>query len=226
MPKIKDLPKTARPREKLARTNPSNLKDEELLAILLSTGYRGKSAIELAKYLLKKYTLPELLTLNYKDLVNLKGLGPAKAATLKAAFELCQRGLKISSPTKITIDNAKDTFAQVAALRDKKQEHLIALFLNARNELLAKETIAVGTLTANLISPREIFTRALDHLAASVVLAHNHPSGDPKPSEEDIRITEKLIAAGKVMDVTLFDHLIVSTDGYFSMRQKMPILFD
>lgn len=226
MAKIKDLPKTARPREKLARTKPANIKDEELLAILLATGYKGKNAIELAKYLLKKHTLPKLLTLNYESLVNLKGLGPAKAANLKAAFELCQRGLKIGSPTRITIDNAKDTFAQVAALRDKKQEHLVALFLNARNELLAKETIAIGTLTENLISPREIFTKALDHLAASVVLAHNHPSGDENPSSEDLRITEKLIAAGKVMDITLFDHLIVSVNGYFSMRQKMPILFD
>ena len=196
------------------------------MAILLATGYKGKSALELAKYLLKKHTLPEFLALDYKNLVNLKGLGPAKAANLKAAFELCKRGLKMGSPAKITIDNAKDTFAQVTNLRNKKQEHLVALFLNARNELLAKETIAIGTLTENLISPREIFTKALDLLAASVVLIHNHPSGDENPSSEDIRITEKIIAAGKVMDITLFDHLIVSANGYFSIRQKIPILFD
>ena len=225
MAKIKDLPKTSRPREKLARTSASGLKDAELLAILLNTGYKGKSAIELAKHLLKKHTLPEFLALNYKDLVNLKGLGPAKAANLKAAFELCKRGLKIGSPTKVTIDTAKDTFAQVADLRDKKQEHLVALFLNARNELLAKETIAIGTLTENLISPREIFTKALDHLAASVVLAHNHPSSNEQPSLEDFQITKKLVRAGELMDITIRDHVVVSSTGYVSMKKIKGDLF-
>lgn len=226
MAKIKDLPKPARPREKLARTNASGLKDEELLAILLATGYRGKSAIELAKYLLKKYALPKLLTMDYKDLINLKGLGPAKAANLKAALELCKRGLKISDGAKLMIDNAKEAFAQVIDLCHRRQEHLVALYLNARNELLARETITVGTLEANLISPREVFAVALSNAAAFVVLAHNHPSGDETPSTEDIEVTKKFIEAGKVMDIGIFDHIVVSKNGYTSIRQVKPALFD
>lgn len=225
MAKIKDLPKTARPREKLARASASGLKDKELLAILLGTGYKGKSAIELAKYLLDKHTLPKLLTMDYKDLVGLKGLGPAKAASFKAAFELCKRGLQISEGAKLTIDTAKDVFAQVTDLCHKKQEHLVALYLSARNELLAKETITIGILEANLISPREVFAEALNNAAASVVLVHNHPSGDQTPSIEDIEITRKFVEAGKVMDIGIFDHIIVSKNGYTSIRQMNPALF-
>lgn len=223
--KIKDIPESDRPREKLVKNGTKRLKDEDLLAILFRSGYKGKNVIELSKYLLKKYSLKKLLRLTYKDLINLKGIGPAKAATIKAAFELCRRALSINDKSKVKIDNAKDAFAQVTDLCNKKQEHLVALYLNARNELLARETITVGILTANLISPREIFSKALDNLAISIVLVHNHPSGDETPSSEDLSITEKLIKAGKIMDVSIFDHLIVSKNGYTSLRQKAPAIF-
>ena len=226
MAKIKEMPKNERPREKLSKNGSSNLKDEELLAILLRGGYKGKSVISLSKHILKNYPLKELLALSYEDLTKLKGIGPAKAATLKAAFELCKRGLRVANGAVLTIDNAKDAFAQVVDLCDKKQEYLVAIYLNARNELLSKDVITIGTLETNLISPRDVFIKALEKNAAFVILAHNHPSGDKTPSTEDIQITKKFAAAGKVMDIGIFDHIIVSKNGYTSIRRMQPALFD
>lgn len=225
MAKIKDIPKANRPREKLKKKGSQNLKEAELLAILLRTGYAGKNVLALAKHLLRERSMSELFNLSYKDLSKLKGIGEAKAITLQAAFELSKRALKAGEDDKVIIDKAKDAFAQVANLVNKKQEYLVVLYLNGRNQLIDKEVITIGTLKANLISPREIFSSALDKTAAFVVLAHNHPSGDETPSSEDMAITKKIVKAGKIMDVEVFDHLIVSQNGYFSFRQKKPEIF-
>lgn len=225
MAKIKDIPKANRPREKLKKKGSQNLKEAELLAILLRTGYAGKNVLALAKHLLRERSMSELFNLSYKDLSKLKGIGEAKAITLQAAFELSKRALKAGEDDKVIIDKAKDAFAQVANLVNKKQEYLVVLYLNGRNQLIDKEVITIGTLKANLISPREIFSSALDKTAAFVILAHNHPSGDETPSSEDMAITKKIVKAGKIMDVEVFDHLIVSQNGYFSFRQKKPEIF-
>ena len=216
--KIKDLTKIERPREKLIAKGPQNLKDEELLAILLGTGVEGKNVIEVASQILKKFSKKRLLNLQYDDLAKIKGIGPAKACTILASQELVKRALELRDESLPKIDSVEDVLAQVVYMRDKTREHLMALFLNARNELLYKKPMFIGTLNASLIHPREIFQEALKQNACSVILAHNHPSGDNKPSEDDLEITKRIIEAGKLMGVEVLDHVIIA-------KNKTPYSF-
>ncbi|KKS44051.1 MAG: hypothetical protein UV05_C0013G0008 [candidate division CPR1 bacterium GW2011_GWA2_42_17] len=218
--KIKDLPKVDRPREKLIAKGAENLKDSELLAILLRTGKAGKNVIEIASQILTKHSKKRLLQMTYQDLVKIGGIDSAKATTLLAAFELSKRALEVNDTNLPTISDAKDAVAQLADLRDLKKEHFIALYLNARNQLVHKETISMGTLNANLVHPREVFEPALRHSAAGIMVAHNHPSGDPKPSEDDLEITKRLAEAGKMMGVELLDHVIIATNNHFSFKEE------
>jgi len=155
--KIKELPKVDRPREKLVSKGVQNLKDEELLAILLRTGREGKNVIQTARQILNKHSKKRLFGLSYEDLIKVKGLGPAKACTILAASELVKRSLKIGEETLPMIHSVKDIIAQCSYLRDKTREHLVALYLNARNEMVHKKHLFVGTLNANLVHTREIF---------------------------------------------------------------------
>ncbi len=217
--KIKDLPKSDRPREKLVAKGAENLKDSELLAILLRTGKAGKNVIEVASQILINHSKKRLLQMTYQDLVKIGGIDSAKATTLLAAFELAKRALEVNDTNLPTIITPKDVVAQLTDLRHNKKEHFIALYLNARNQLVHKETISMGTLNANLVHPREVFEPALKHSAAGIMVAHNHPSGDPKPSEDDLEITKRLVEAGKMMGVELLDHVIIATNNYFSFKE-------
>jgi len=218
--KIKDLPKIERPREKLVAKGAENLKDSELLAILLRTGKAGKNVIEIASQILTKHSKKRLLQMTYQDLVKIGGIDSAKATTLLAAFELAKRALEVNDTNLPTISTPKDVVAQLTDLRHNKKEHFIALYLNARNQLVYKETISMGTLNANLVHPREVFEPALKHSAAGIMVAHNHPSGDPKPSEDDLEITKRLVEAGKMMGVELLDHVIIATSNHFSFKEE------
>ena len=218
--KIKDLPKIERPREKLVAKGAENLKDSELLAILLRTGKAGKNVIEIASQILTKHSKKRLLQMTYQDLVKIGGIDSAKATTLLAAFELAKRALEVNDTNLPTISTPKDVVAQLTDLRHNKKEHFIALYLNARNQLVYKETISMGTLNANLVHPREVFEPALKHSAAGIMVAHNHPSGDPKPSEDDLEITKRLLEAGKMMGVELLDHVIIATSNHFSFKEE------
>jgi DNA repair protein RadC len=222
--KIKDLPKVERPREKLIQKGPGNLKDEELLAILLGTGIKGKNVIEVAKQILRKYSKKRLLQMKYKDLSKIKGIGPAKACIILASQELIKRALKIQDETLPIIRSTKDVAAQAVYLRDKTREHLMTIYLNARNEMIwKKQSTFIGTLNANLVHPREIFKEALEHNAASVILVHNHPSGDPEPSEDDLEITKRIVEAGKIMGIDILDHIIITKNRVFSFKEKKII---
>ena len=218
--KIKDLPKSDRPREKLIAKGAENLKDSELLAILLRTGKAGKNVIEIASQILTKHSKKRLLQMTYQDLVKIGGIDSAKATPLLAAFELAKRALEVNDTNLPTISTPKDVVAQLTDLRHNKKEHFIALYLNARNQLVYKETISMGTLNANLVHPREVFEPALKHSAAGIMVAHNHPSGDPKPSEDDLEITKRLVEAGKMMGVELLDHVIIATSNHFSFKEE------
>jgi len=218
--KIKDLSKIERPREKLIAKGPDNLKDEELLAILLGTGVEGKNVIEVARQILRKYSKKRLLKMKYEDLSKIKGVGPAKACTILAAAELVKRALEIGEETLPLIHSTKDVIAQAVYMRDKTREHLMALFLNARNEMIYKKPMFIGTLNANLVHPREIFQEALKQNAASVILVHNHPSGDPEPSEDDLEITKRIIEAGKIMGIDVLDHIIITKSKVFSFKEN------
>jgi len=182
MAKIKDLPEADRPREKLIKKGSQNLKDEELLAILLGTGVEGKNVLEVAKQILRKCSKKRLLKMKYEDLSKIKGIGPAKACTILAAIELVKRALEKGEETLPIIRSTKDIIAQAVYMRDKTREHLMTIYLNARNEMIFKKPMFIGTLNANLVHPREIFQETLKQNAASVILVHNHPSGDPEPS--------------------------------------------
>jgi len=221
--RIKDLPKIERPREKLVSKGPQNLKDEELLAILLRTGREGKNVLELARQVLTQYPKKRLLKLRYEDLIKIKGINSAKACTILAAIELVKRALEKGEETLPIIRSTKDVIAQAVYMRDKTREHLMAIYLNARNEMIFKKPMFIGTLNANLVHPREIFQEALKQNAASVILVHNHPSGDAEPSEDDLTITKRIIEAGKTMGIDVLDHVIITKNKVFSFKEKKLI---
>ena len=219
--KLKSLPKIERPREKLISNGTQNLKDDELLAILLRTGREGKNVLEVAKQILRKYSKKRLFKMKYEDLSKIKGIGPAKACIILASQELVKRALKIQDETLPIIHSVKDIVAQAVYLRDRTREHLMTIYLNARNEMVwKKQSTFIGTLNANIVHPREIFAEALKQNAASVILVHNHPSGDPEPSEDDLEITKRLIEAGKIMGIDVLDHIIITKSKVFSFKEK------
>jgi DNA repair protein RadC len=220
MSKIKNLPKHKQPREKLMEKGAENLRDSELMAILLRTGTKGKDVIKVSREVLRKNPTKNLLALNFKDLAKIKGIGSGKACLLLAAFELTKRALEVEDNNLPTIISAKDAVAQLQELRNVKKEHFVVLYLNARNQLIHKETVSIGTLNASLIHPREVFKSAIDCLAASVILAHNHPSGSAEPSEDDLEVTKRLKEAGKILGIEVLDHVIVTKNAYFSLKEK------
>lgn len=218
--KIKDLPKIERPREKLIARGVENLKDSELLAILLRTGRAGKNALEIASQILSQYSKKRLLQMTYGDLLKVKGINSAKATTLLSAFELTKRVLEVNDTNLPTVANAQDALAQLTDLRCLKKEHFVALYMNARGRLINKELVSVGTLTANLVHPREVFEPALACASTQIIIAHNHPSDNPEPSGSDLEITKRLIEAGKILGIELLNHIIITKDSYFSFRDK------
>jgi DNA repair protein RadC len=219
--KITQLPSFTRPREKLSEKGADALSDAELLAILLRTGYTGRSALEISRRMLRRNTLPRLLNLSLTQLADLKGVGSSRASILVACTEIARRLNRQDQST--TIKTPHDV-AQVAQfLIAKKQEHLLCLYVNARNQLLAQEVVSVGTVNSSLIHPREVFAPALQHRAAGVIVVHNHPSGETLPSEEDIITTEKLVEAGNLLDIPILDHVIVGKNGWSSLKQEQLI---
>jgi DNA repair protein RadC len=220
---IREIPKAERPREKLIEKGPENLKDEELLAILLRTGTKEKNVLELAKEVLRKFSKKKILRLKYEDLIKIKGIDSAKAGTILAAVELVKRALKIGEETLPKIESIRDVVSQFSYLREKEREHLAALYLNARNEVIFKKHLFVGTLDANIAHPREVFKYALTQNAASIILVHNHPSGDPEPSKADLEITKRILEAGKIMGIDVLDHIIISKTKIFSFKEKKLI---
>ncbi len=218
--KIKDLPKHKRPREKLSERGAENLSDSELLAILIRAGRAGMSALDIARETLKKYPISQLLTVTKDELTGIKGLEDTKAITIKAALELGSRAVGSFHDSLPILDSVKATVAQLVDLRGKQKEYFMVLYLNARKQLIHKETISIGTLTETLVHPREVFEPAIRNLASSIMLAHNHPSKNTEVSDEDIKLTEKLIQSGTILDIEVLDHIIITDDGYISFKEK------
>lgn len=218
--RIKDLNPSLRPLEKLIALGQSNLSDAELLALILSTGKRGQNVVSMSKKILKKFPLTKLSKVDLKQLETVPGIGKTKAARIKAAFELGERAFAPAKLNKAVIDSTESILDQIREIADKKQECLLVLYLNARHELLEKEMVGVGNLNTSLIEPKEILARALLSPCAFLILAHNHPSCDPTPSQEDINFTERLQKAAQIMGLTLLDHLIVCPSSYFSFEKN------
>ncbi|WP_062264605.1 RadC family protein [Endozoicomonas arenosclerae] len=219
---IKTLPEEERPREKLISQGPSALSDAELLAILLRTGYKGTNVLTLASQLIHHFqSLDGLLSASPTQLKTLKGLGKAKATELSAILEICQRVLseKLSQKSIINSPDATRQYLQLH-FRGIQREEFACLFLDTRHRVLALETLFQGTLDSAPVYPREIVKRALELNAAAVIASHNHPSGDPKPSQADIRITQTLKNALALLDIRLLDHIIVGKGDTLSLAEQ------
>ena len=223
MSKIKNLSKHEMPREKMLEKGVECLRDYELMAILLRTGLKGKNVLEISKEILKKFPTKKLLALDLENLSKVKGIGTGKACLLLSAFELTKRALEVEDNNLPVISSAKDAVAQLQELRTAKKENFVVLYLNARNQLICKEIISVGTLNANLVHPREVFKPAIDNFAASIIIAHNHPSGGAEPSDNDLSTTNRLKEAGKIMGIELLDHIIITKTSFFSLKEKKMI---
>ena len=215
---IKDLPKVERPREKLIKYGPEKLSNSELLAILLRSGKKGENVVELANKILKRFRSDKLSHLTFDELKDYPGLGQAKACEIVACFELGKRLLK-GKKARIYL-KPKEVWEELKDIRNNKKEHFVIFYLDSRNQEIKREIISIGSLNANLVHPREVFEPAVRSLAAQIILAHNHPSGDPEPSEDDITVTKRLIEAGKIMGIEVIDHIIIVKNGYFSFKEK------
>src|SRR3989338_900258 len=211
--KIKDLP-----REKLEKYGPKKLSNAELLGIILGKGKKGENAVELAKKILKKIPINKLLDLKLNDFNNLSGIGKVKALQVIAAIELGKR--IITKTSAVEILKPQDIWNELKEYRSKTKEYFIVFYLDVRNNVINKEVVSIGTLNASLVHPREVFEPAVRNLAAQIILSHNHPSGDPSASEEDIKLTKNLIEAGKILGIEIIDHVIVSQKGFVSMKEK------
>lgn len=211
MPKVKDLSKFDRPREKLEKYGTVKLSDHELLAIVLGSGIKGTNVIELSKKIVKLVKDIGIEKLTLDDLKGVRGLGNAKAMQIISALEFGRRQF-IKTP-EIIITPEK-VFELSADFRTSKKEHFVAFYLDSRNSLIAREVISVGILNASLVHPREVFEPAIRLGAASIIVAHNHPSGDTTPSNEDYEVTKRLKEAAKLLGINFQNHMIVTKDSH------------
>jgi len=216
--KIKDLPKQNRPRERFLKYGPETLSDAELFAIILRTGTVNENVVDVSNRLIKEYGLDKLFECSLKELEKIKGIGPSKAMQILAMAELGKRhtSSKISLK-KITC--AKDVFDYFhERLKDKKEEHFYILMLNTQNYLIGEQLISKGILDSSIVHPREIFKPAIKNSASKIILVHNHPSGDPTPSQEDLEIIKRLIKIGEELGIRVVDSVIITEDKFWNKK--------
>ena len=221
--RIKDLPEEERPRERLFKYGPKILKTSELLAIIIRSGSQGETAIQVAERILQKYdgNLSRLANAVPKEIAEgIKGLGEVKAAGIIAAFELGRR-LAAFVDEKSQIHQPADVARlMMSTMRDLKKENLYVLCLDTKNFVTKQRRIFEGSLNASVIHPREIFRFAISEAAASIILVHNHPSGDPKPSQKDIQSTRQLVEAGNCVQIPIIDHIIIGDGCFISFKEE------
>ncbi len=213
--RIQELPVNERPRERLLLKGPQSLSDQDLLAIILGKGTRGHDVLALSRQLIKLIDCKGLDLLP-QDVLDIPGMGPAKAALVSAAFEFVRRrirpeGLKIAFPA--------DILPLIRHYGDRKQEHFLCISLNGANEVLQVRVITIGLVNQSHVHPREVFADVIAERASAVIIAHNHPSGNTEPSREDHEITQRLKAAGEILGIDLLDHIIFSHKGYYSFAE-------
>ncbi len=215
-------PKKERPRERLLLDGAEHLTEAELLGILLGKGTNKKTAIDVARELLDRFeSVQKLFSRSPSELMKIKGIGSAKAATLSAAFELVRRVQSGGETHRPTLKRSADVAKHyLPLLRDLRKEIFKVLLLNRANRLIKEVTISEGTLDASIVHPRDVFREALLEPAAGVILIHNHPSGNPNPSEEDIRITKQLVEAGRILGIKVYDHIILAGESHRSFADE------
>jgi len=217
---IHDLPLMERPRERLLQLGPEALSVQELLALILGRGVRGESVMLTAQRLLSGFgSLQGIADSSIEELLEIKGIGLAKAGQLKAAFELGRRLEGYPEEDKNAIKNPENVLKEVGSrLKGKKREHFLTLLLNTRNKVIGVAPVSIGSLDSSIVHPREVFKEAISASAASVIFVHNHPSGDPQPSEDDIKLTRRLVEAGNIVGIEVLDHVIVADRSYVSLK--------
>lgn len=221
-PTLKEFPEDIRPRERLLKEGAEVLSDIELLAILLATGSREVTALELASLVITRFQSLRLLgDATVEELIGVKGVGPAKACTIKASLELARRLSHYTAQTRPVITSPDDAAGLVMEeMRRLDREHFRALLLNTRNQVIGMDKVSIGTLNSSMVHPRELFRNAIKRSAAAIILVHNHPSGDPTPSREDLDITGRLKEAGKIVGIDVLDHIIIGDNKFTSFKAK------
>jgi DNA repair protein RadC len=219
---VRDLPRQERPRERLQKFGPEALSAQELLALVIGRGIPKKSVMSIAQELLVRFgNVRAISHATIEELSQIKGIGLAKAAQIKACFELGKREELEPELKNFDIKDPESVVRAIrASIKDKAKEHFKLILLNPRNKIIGISTISIGTLNASLVHPREVFKDAIVHSAASVVLAHNHPSGDPDPSEDDIKITKKLVESGKILGIEVLDHIVIGKKRFKSFKEE------
>ena len=225
---VRDLPPAERPRERLIRLGAEALSAQEILALILGRGVKGESVMVTAQKLLSKFgSLQGIADSSVEELSQVNGIGPAKAAQLKAAFDLGRRIEAAPREGKSAVTSPEDVVKAVAGdLKGKKKEHFLALLLDTRNRLIRTATVSMGSLDSSVVHPREVFKEAIKASAASVIFVHNHPSGDPEPSHDDIELTRRLVEAGKLLGIVVLDHVIVGDGAYLSLKGSKDLRFE
>jgi len=223
---IKELPLEERPRERLVQFGPEHLSAAELIGIILRTGTTNRSAVDLGKELLATYKdLRGIAKASLGELAKQIGVGQAKAVQLKAAFELGKRVLTANPIQLPSIKKPEDAYNLLkASFQDLDREHFKVIHLNTKNQVLKVETTAVGILSSSPVHPREVFKEAVKMSSAGLILAHNHPSGDPTPSQDDLLLTKRLYEAGEILGIRIIDHLILGDNRYLSLKERGQLL--
>jgi DNA repair protein RadC len=218
---IRDMPEDERPRERLLKYGPEALSNAELLAIILRTGTQKENIVNLCSRIFSEYSIKQLSQANISKLTEIHGIGTAKAAQIAAVFELARKLEGFTDEPKRKIRSPADVYSLLyPKMREQKRERLVALLLDTKNQVLREEVISIGSLNANIVHPREVFKAALMQSCASVILSHNHPSGDPTPSREDIAVTEKLVEGGKLLGIDVLDHVVIGDGRYVSLKDE------
>lgn len=219
---IRDVNRADRPRERLLRQGAMSLSNQELLAILLRTGTKEESVLALANRVLSTFErLHHLKHATIEEMIAIKGIGEVKAIQILAAIELGRRLSQKQNDDKFTVRSPQDAAAYLMPdMASLSQEHFVALFLNVKNQIMHKKTIFIGSLNASIVHPREIFREAVKRSAASIICAHNHPSGIPTPSPEDIEVTKRIQEAGFIIGIELLDHIIIGDHQFISLKEK------
>ena len=222
--KIKDLPDSSKPRERFIKHGPEVLSDAELFAIILRTGTSGENVVDMSNRLISEYNLNKLFGCSLKELQEIKGIGPSKAMQILAMAELGKRYNQLKqaeNKDQRKISCAKDVFDYFhERLKDEKQEHFYVLMLNSQNNIIGERLVSKGILDASILHPREIFKPAIKDSASKIILVHNHPSGDPNPSQEDLDITAKIIKIGEELGIKVLDHIIIGRNDHWNWKES------
>ncbi|OXS60691.1 hypothetical protein B1B00_10090 [Bacillus sp. DSM 27956] len=219
---IRDFPQDERPRERMIQSGAASLSNQELLAILLRTGTKSESVLQLSNRLLTQFDGLNLLKdASLEEITKTKGIGLAKAVQIMAAVEFGRRISNLAFDDRYSIRSPEDGANYVMNdMRFLAQEHFVCLYLNTKNQVLHKQTIFIGSLNASIVHPREVFKEAFRRSAASIICIHNHPSGDPTPSREDIEVTKRLVECGRIIGIDILDHLIIGEKKFISLKEK------